>query len=185
MNEESDFADDQQLFQQMMQGVKRLQDDRADVRQPPALTALNARLRQQAAQAEAVNLAQIGLSDGLVRPVNPGDELNFHVPDLPLRSWKALVRGEVPWQEGLDLHGMTIEAARAALVDFIREGRQRGFKCLLLVHGKAYNREGELPSIKSHVAVWLKQMTEVLAYTSARPADGGTGAVYILLRTKK
>lgn len=107
------------------------------------------------------------------------------MPDLPLRTFQALKKGLLSWQEGLDLHGFTIENSRAALSEFIRDGHRSASRCLLVVHGKSYNREGEVPSIKSHVNVWLRQMPEVLAFCSALPKDGGTGALYILLRTRK
>ena len=107
------------------------------------------------------------------------------LPDLPQRTLQQLKKGQLSWQEGLDLHGFTIEKSRAALSEFIRYGRISASRCLLVVHGKSYNHEGEVPSIKSHVNVWLRQMPEVLAFCSALPKDGGTGALYILLRTRK
>ena len=173
------------LFRELMQGVQPIQQNRADVK-APSNTRDSATLsaRRQAATHETANLLQDGLSDGQVSPVNPGEALSFHLPDLPWRQFQALKKGQVSWQEGLDLHGYTIEEARQQLNQFIREGRSRGHRCLLLVHGKAYNREGETPSIKSHVNAWLRQMPDVLAFASALPADGGTGAVYILLKRR-
>lgn len=185
MSPESDLPDDHHLFRELMKGVRPVQQNRADLQKPRKNKDINLESRRQAAASEPVDRVGSGLSDGQVLPVNPAEELMFHLPDLPLKTLQSLKKGQLEWQEGLDLHGYTIEAARAALTDFIRDGRKKSFRCLLLVHGKSYNREGEVPSIKSHVNAWLRQMPDVLAFCSARPADGGTGAVYILLRTRQ
>lgn len=184
MSPESDLPDDHQMFRELMKGVRPVQQNRADTGKPRHNKDINLESRRQAAASEPVDRMGSGLSDGQVQPVNPSDSLMFHLPDLPLRTLQSLKKGQLEWQEGLDLHGYTIEAARAALTDFIRDGRKKSFRCLLLVHGKSYNRDGEVPSIKSHVNAWLRQMPDVLAFCSATPADGGTGAVYILLRTR-
>nr|WP_072326040.1 Smr/MutS family protein [Marinospirillum alkaliphilum] len=172
------------MFRALMKGVRPVQQNRADPGKPRKKSDASLQLRREAAGNEPVGLTGVGLSDGKVQPVNPSDSLEFHLPDLPLRTLQQLKKGQLEWQEGLDLHGYTIEAARAALSDFIRDGRARGYRCLLLVHGKSWNREDEVPSIKSHVNAWLRQMPDVLAFCSALPTDGGTGAVYILLRTR-
>ncbi|MDR9468773.1 Smr/MutS family protein [Marinospirillum sp.] len=177
--------DDLELFRKLMRGVKPLEQNKADLSQSKKkLNKEVLALRREAAENESTTLIEDGLSDGQVLPVKPGDSLAFHLPDLPRRTFQSLKKGQIAWQEGLDLHGYTLESARTELSRFVRDGRGQGYRCLLLVHGKAYNREGETPSIKSHVNTWLKQMPEVLAFVSALPADGGTGAVYILLRTK-
>lgn len=187
MASSDDQPDDLNLFRELMKGVQPLrQDKKADLNKTRKRQDLEQlALKRQAAETEAASHLEDGLSDGQVMPVNPGESLVFHLPDLPQRTFQALKKGQISWQEGLDLHGYTIEAARTHLTAFVRDGRARGYRCLLLIHGKAYNREGEVPSIKSHVNAWLKQMPDVLAFASALPADGGTGAVYILLRTRK
>lgn len=185
MNPEHDLPDDHQLFRDLMKDVKPVRQNRADPGKPRPEKDSSLTIRREAATNEKPALAGSGLSDGQVHPVAPSESLQFHLPDLPRRTVQQLQQGQIPWQEGLDLHGYTVEAARAALVDFIREGRQRGYRCLLLVHGKSYNRENEVPSIKSHVNAWLRQMQDILAFCSALPGDGGTGAVYLLLRTRQ
>ncbi len=182
---ENDPNDDHNLFRELMKGVRPVKQNLADLGKPRQVKDINHQARRQAATSEPSSLADLGISDSHVRPVNPGENLLFHIPDLPLRTLQELKKGQIHWQEGLDLHGFTIEKSRAALSEFIREGHQTGKRSLLLVHGKSYNREGEVPSIKSHVNVWLRQMPEVLAFCSALPKDGGTGALYILLRTRK
>ena len=186
MGSADDQPDDLALFRSLMKGVQPLKQNKADLSQPRQLhNRETLALRRQAAASETSDLRDARLSDGQVLPVNPGESLAFHVPDLPWRTLQSLKKGQPTWQEGLDLHGYTIEEAREEVFRFIRDGRQQGYRCLLLVHGKAYNREGEVPSIKSHVNTWLRQLPEVLAFVSALPADGGTGAVYILLRARR
>jgi len=182
---ENNSKDDQNLFRELMKGVRPIKQNLADLGKPRHAKDINHQARRQAATSEPTSLSDSGISDSQVRPVNPGESLLFHVPDLPLRTLQELKKGQLSWQEGLDLHGLTIEKSRAALSEFIRDGYKSSSRCLLLVHGKSYNRENEVPSIKSHVNVWLRQMPEVLAFCSALPKDGGTGALYILLRTRK
>lgn len=185
MSPENDPKDDHNLFRELMKGVRPVKQNLADLGKPRRIKDINHQARRQAATSEPSSLADLGISDSLVRPVNPGEQLFFHVPDLPLRTLQELKKGQLAWQEGLDLHGFTIEKSRAALTEFIRDGYKSSSRCLLVVHGKSYNREGEVPSIKSHVNSWLRQITEVLAFCSAQPKDGGTGALYVLLRTRK
>lgn len=177
--------DDHNLFRELMKGVRPVKQNLADTGKPRRVMDINHQARRQAATSEPSSLSDLGISDGQVRPVNPGDSLSFHIPDLPLRTWQELKKGQLNWQEGLDLHGFTIEKSRGALSEFVRDGRKTAQRCLLVVHGKSYNREGEVPSIKSHVNAWLRQMPDVLAFCSALPKDGGTGALYVLLRTRK
>ena len=185
MSPENDPKDDLNLFRELMKGVQPVKQNLADTGKPRQVKDINHFARRQAATRESNALTDLGISDGQVRPVNPGEELSFYLPDLPQRTFQELKKGQLSWQEGLDLHGYTIEKSRAALTEFIRDGHKAANRCLLVVHGKSYNREGEVPSIKSHVNVWLRQMPEVLAFCSALPKDGGSGALYVLLRTPK
>lgn len=185
MSSKDNQPQDLALFRELMQDVQPIKYDKADLQVAASKDQVNLNARRLAATQDNPSQLLDGLSDGQVKPVNPGEALTFHLPDLPWRQLQALKKGQIAWQEGLDLHGYTLEEARQELTKFIREGLNQGFRCLLLVHGKAYNRAGETPSIKSHINAWLRQMPDVLAFTSALPADGGTGAVYILLKSSK
>jgi DNA-nicking Smr family endonuclease len=113
-----------------------------------------------------------------------GDELNYRQPGVQLGVIRKLRRGQYAVQgEPLDLHGMTAIEARAALADFLDDGRARGRRCVLVIHGKGLRSKQGSPVLKVKVALWLRQRSEVLAYCSARPVDGGTGAVYVLLKS--
>ena len=67
------------------------------------------------------------------------------------------------------------------MIAFMQECRQFGYRHVIIIHGKGYRSQGR-PVIKPMVNRWLRQDDEVLAFCSARPKDGGTGAVYVLLR---
>jgi DNA-nicking Smr family endonuclease len=98
---------------------------------------------------------------------------------------RRLKRGEYPVERRLDLHGLTREAARGAVERFLRDARQGGLRCVLLIHGRGRHSSAELPVLKEALAGWLADGRfgrQVLAFASARPADGGAGALYILLR---
>jgi DNA-nicking Smr family endonuclease len=82
----------------------------------------------------------------------------------------------------LDLHGMTSELARSALREFMAECRRRDHRCVRIIHGKGRGSSNRGPVLKGKVNRWLRQRDDVLAFCSARPVDGGTGALYVLLR---
>ncbi len=77
---------------------------------------------------------------------------------------------------------MTREQAKTALARFLRHMEVRGARCVRIVHGKGVSSPGGQPVLKQHLDGWLRQSRQVIAFSSARPRDGGTGAVYVLLR---
>jgi DNA-nicking Smr family endonuclease len=95
---------------------------------------------------------------------------------------RRLRRGLIPSEDELDLHGMTQTEARDRLADFIAGSRDAGARCVRVVHGKGYRSGARGPILKTAVALWLRRHLDVMAYTSAKAIDGGTGAVYVLLR---
>ncbi|CAM3572109.1 Smr/MutS family protein [Halomonas lysinitropha] len=165
-------------------GVRPIASNRADPgrrrRGDPA-----AAERRAAATAATDDLATVGrTSDGRVEPVRPSEFLDFALPDLPWRTRQQLKRGRIGWEAGLDLHGHTLEEAREELEAFLRDATSRRRRCVLIVHGKAWGTTSDYPMIKSHVNAWLREWPSVLAFCSATTIDGGTGAVYVLLRRR-
>ncbi len=98
-------------------------------------------------------------------------------PDVPAR----LRRGQWALQGELALHGLTREAARERLVGFLREAHRRGQRCLRVVHGKGNGSPGRQPVLKDKVQRWLAQRSEVIAFAQASGAQGGAGALLVLL----
>lgn len=114
--------------------------------------------------------------------LSEADHLEFRRPGLQPALWRRLRRGEFAIEATLDLHGQTAEEARQRLGHFIWRGVQEGLKCVRVVHGKGYRSPGLAPVLKPRVAFWLSHLGDVTAFISARPADGGTGALYVLLK---
>jgi DNA-nicking Smr family endonuclease len=101
------------------------------------------------------------------------------------RTRDKLKRGELSVQAHLDLHGLVREEAHAAVERFIRDQRHRGARCVLIIHGRGLNSKGQVPVLKEQMGRWLTRGAvgrSVLAFCTARPSDGGAGAIYVLLR---
>jgi DNA-nicking Smr family endonuclease len=108
-----------------------------------------------------------------------------HVVGLDPRLVRRLRRGDFAWQAHLDLHGMTAAVARDAVEQFVVKGVRDGLRCLLIVHGRGLNSKDQVPVLKENMNSWLARGRigrHVLAFTSAKAADGGAGALYVLLR---
>lgn len=113
-----------------------------------------------------------------------GDELGYLRQGLRPMVLRRLRRGDYVVEHELDLHGFTVAEAHEALSAFLAEARSRGMRCVRIVHGKGRGSPGQLPVLKNKVALWLRRRDDVLAYCSARPVDGGTGAAYVLLKRR-
>jgi DNA-nicking Smr family endonuclease len=85
-------------------------------------------------------------------------------------------------QDQLDLHGLRTDQARTALSQFVRDSVKRGMRCVRIIHGKGLGSLGKKPVLKNKVRNWLVQKDEVLAFCQARAADGGSGALMVLLK---
>ena len=110
------------------------------------------------------------------------DGLSFQRPGLAPDVAARLRRGDWAIQAELDLHGMRRDEARQAVSDFLREAGQRGWRCLRLVHGKGHGSPGREPVLKAKVQRWMGQHQAVLAFVQATAAEGGSGALVVLLR---
>ncbi|HEX3848946.1 MAG TPA: Smr/MutS family protein [Steroidobacteraceae bacterium] len=108
--------------------------------------------------------------------------LSFQRPGLGAAVIRRLRRGLIPVDDELDLHGHTESEARDRLAWFLAESRDAGHRCVRIVHGKGYRSGARGPVLKSAVNAWLRRHLDVIAFVSARPIDGGTGALYVLLR---
>ncbi|HSQ09878.1 MAG TPA: Smr/MutS family protein [Burkholderiaceae bacterium] len=109
-------------------------------------------------------------------------ELSFRRPGIGPDVLRKLRRGEWVIQDHLDLHGARVDEARELLAGFLREALRRGFRCVRVVHGKGLGSKDKVPVLKGKARVWLAQREEVIAFCQARPAEGGSGALVVLLR---
>jgi DNA-nicking Smr family endonuclease len=95
---------------------------------------------------------------------------------------KKLRKRHWPIQDELDLHGMTVEAARGQLGDVVQRWVRRGMRCVRIIHGVGYGSRNGEPVLRSVVRSWLVQLDEVVAFCGAERAEGGHGAAIVLLK---
>jgi DNA-nicking Smr family endonuclease len=113
------------------------------------------------------------------------EHLSFRRPGIGPDVTRKLRRGDWSIQRQLDLHGLRRDDARESLSIFIREAHRQGIRCVRVVHGKGLGSPGKAPILKSRVHSWLVQKDEVLAFVQAKPADGGAGALVVLLMASR
>ena len=111
-----------------------------------------------------------------------GEELTYARNGIGLQTIRKLRRGHWVTQAELDLHGLTVAEARGLLAEFLSLCARRGLRCVRIIHGKGLRSKNREPVLKQKVGRWLMQRDEVLAYCQARPVDGGSGAVVVLLK---
>lgn len=109
------------------------------------------------------------------------DAMSFRRPGIHTDVTRKLRAGEWSIQRQIDLHGMRSDEAREALGAFIRDAYKQGLRCVRVVHGKGLGSPGRQPVLKAKVQRWLIQKSETLAFVQAKPAEGGAGALLVLL----
>jgi DNA-nicking Smr family endonuclease len=114
--------------------------------------------------------------------IGPEAVLSHRRPGVRDQVLRRLRRGLIPVEAELDLHGLTQSVARSLTAQFIDTSRQGGLRCVRIIHGKGLRSGGRGAILKSALNGWLRRHPDVMAFTSARPIDGGAGAAYVLLR---
>ncbi|MCG5516132.1 MULTISPECIES: Smr/MutS family protein [unclassified Ectothiorhodospira] len=171
--------DDMALFRAAVGQVRPVRSDRQPLqRRPPP-----PRPRQAEADRRRV-IEALGEDPFDGTDVQPGDELIYMAEGLQRQVFRKLRRAQYRIADELDLHGLFTREAHQALALFLAEARERRLRCVRIIHGKGLRSSNRGPVLKSRVAQWLRQRSEVLAYCSAPPSLGGTGAVLVLLRLK-
>ena len=173
---------DRDAFAKAMQGVKPLQQvERAVTAKRPQAKAHNSRAARAALLVESLHGPGDGTPDSIEQL---GEEIAFRRPGLAEKTFRKLRRGRFSIEAEADLHGLTVNQAKQLLRDFICESAQRGLGCIRVIHGKGLGSGPGGPVLKGNVQRWLMQWDEVLAFVTARARDGGSGAVYVLLRRR-
>lgn len=111
-----------------------------------------------------------------------GEELGYLRDGYPPKLLRQLKRGQFSVQDDIDLHQMNAAAAQASIVAFLAEAKQHGLRCVRIVHGKGLRSKAAGPVLKGLTDRMLRRRDDVIAFASARPAMGGTGAVVVLLK---
>lgn len=175
---EKNAASEKNLFLRAAGAVHPMPDKRQVVlkRNPKIAPQLQYQLDEKAVLKEAISDEfDVGTL------LDTDDLLSFRQPGIGPDVTRKLRRGDWSIQRQIDLHGMRRDEARERLSIFIREAKQHGIRCVRIVHGKGLGSPGKTPVLKSRVHSWLVQKQEVLAFVQAKPADGGAGALVVLL----
>jgi DNA-nicking Smr family endonuclease len=165
------------LFREATRGVKPL-------RHVPRVTgaAPKPRARPRFARAERLPVLEEIVHDAADEPeLAAGDTSVFARPGVAATTLRKLRRGQYRVQAQLDLHGRTVAEAKLQLREFLIASLQRNARCLRIVHGKGLRSGSKGPVLRQLVNSTLRRTAQVLAFASAQPADGGTGALYVLL----
>lgn len=180
-------SDDASLFLEAAFGATPLEKGRRlQPKRPPPRRAHELPVFDEDAEV----LAELAsLIDGTTRfDIEDSDEyLQGIAEGLDRRLLQKLKRGDYAVQAHLDLHGLTREPARDEVVAFIDRAQRAGYRCVRIVHGRGLNSKDRIPVLKLSLKSWLERgrvAKAVLAFCSARPQDGGSGAVYVLLRKR-
>ncbi len=169
--------EDRRLFRDSVGKVRPVEYDRVTpTRRPPAA-------RPKFRERDEAQVLHDSLSEQYeAADIETGEELLYAHAGLQQRTLKKLRRGQYVLGAELDLHGMSVTEAREAVARFLYACRQRRVQCARIVHGKGRGSRHRAPVLKGKIGHWLRQRDEVLAFCSARNCDGGTGAVYVLLK---
>lgn len=167
--------EERELFRKAVEDVRPLPERKELPAQPPPPP--RARFRRAD---EAAVLRESMESDPEAES-DTGEDLSFRRPSVGLPVFRKLRRGGISVRDEIDLHGLTAAEARVALYEFLAEAGGAGFRCVRVIHGKGRGSGHQGPVLKRKLGRWLQVRDDVLAYCSARPVDGGTGAVYVLL----
>lgn len=172
--------DEDALFKQAMSGVQPIkQTDVAIVSSSKPKKPTAQILAKRAAAVGQDEFSTQGISDtqAMLNPVASEAKLSYRLATLQHRVFEQLKTGNLRWYEAVDLHGCTVEQARSAVLQIIEMARAENQNVIKIVHGK-----GPQAILKTYVNSWLRQHREVLAFVSAPPDQGGTGAVLVLLK---
>lgn len=166
-------TEDLDAFREAMKGVKPLTYSKIT----NAPKKVNVRIRKQ----DADDKKSSPLSDfETLDEVSSTDRIYYAKTGIQHKILRKFREGQYNAEAVLDLHGMTVEQSRTSLYHFITQCRQKGVRHVLVIHGKG--RENCKPILKNKLNHWLRQIPEVIAFSSAVNKHGATGALYVLLR---
>lgn len=176
-DDKQSFADAFADFHGDVSGLKPVRDDRAPmpVRKPKPIP------RQAALDDERV-MDELLHGEVDAADLIGSEHVSFARAGVQNSVMRKLRKGSFAVQAELDLHGYTVEEARQETAAFLLDCSAQSLRCVRIIHGKSGHTPGQPPKIKNMLARWLPARSHVLALCSARPEDGGTGALYVLLR---
>lgn len=170
--------DDSQLFRNAVKDIKPLEHDKVlhTIKKKPIKQLRSPHFFEQEPIIDSLS------DEAEVQSINPLDKLSYCQAGIQKRVFKKLRRGQYIIIDELDLHGLNVKQAKKLLLHFLEIALQIEGSCIIIIHGKGHRSGNKEPIIKRQTNHWLKQHPRVLAFHSAQLKDGGTGAVYVLLR---
>ncbi|WP_151830138.1 Smr/MutS family protein [Acinetobacter junii] len=172
--------EDTELFKKALTGVKPIDNGNIAQIKPKRVKKIDAQTLAKRAAAEASaeqELTEISDTQAILNPVASQAALSYRIATLQHKVFEDLKAGKIRWFEAVDLHGCTVEQARAAVLQIIQMAKDENQNVIKIVHGK-----GPEAILKTYVNGWLRQHRDVLAFVSAPENQGGTGAVLVLLK---
>jgi DNA-nicking Smr family endonuclease len=180
---------DEELFRREMSGVHRgagpAKSPGGRGRELPIEQTREAQIRQSEDAEAYAQLSDLVDGTGTFDISDTDEYIEGIALGLDRRLLSRLRRGDFSIQAHVDLHGLTRDEARIRVEGFLHESRLRSRRCVLIIHGRGLNSKDQIPVLKESVRIWLTRgriSRSVLAFATARPTDGGAGAVYVLLR---
>jgi len=170
-----DISDEEAaLFRALMKGVKPLLQTKISTQKKPPAQRVRKRIPEESE-------TDIYFSDyERLEPVKSEDFLLFSRSGVQQKVLRKMRQGQYNAEAILDLHGKTSAEAREYLIRFLLQCQHDGLKHVLIIHGKG--KDSATPVLKNKLNNWLRQTEQVIAFCTATPRHGGTGALYILLR---
>lgn len=172
------------LFLEAVGEVEQVRVSKTRVGPPDPPSAAQLRIPNEEAESLA-RLAELVSGQGEFDLADSDEFVEGAVHGFDPNVMRKLRAGDFSVQAHLDLHGLTRDEAKQKLEAFIQKSRIEGHRCVLVITGRGLHSKDQIPVLKEGVQQWLsrgKQHKQVLAFCTARPKDGGAGAVYVLLR---
>lgn len=184
----SDNSDDNnksESFSDLMKGVKPLTQDKIDPDAAPKPKASRPTQNSENLSRQDKFKHQLLGELEYVKPALPDEILSFVRGGIQDKLKTKLKKGLIPFEAKIDLHGATVKQAGRELEQAIDSAYESGLRCILVVHGRGLGSFDNKPALKTHVNHWLRELPQVLAFHSAQPKHGGTGALYVLLKRQR
>lgn len=172
---------DSHFFKEAMSGVNPLVTDKVNnidqVKQKPAPKLMNFTDYE-----DDIEIYDPLSDEREVTEIDGGEILSFCRDGIQKNVFKKLRSGHYRISDELDLHGFTVKQAKELLVYYLQEAAQFEGCCIRIIHGKGLSSGKQKSVLKTYINHWLSEHERVLAFHSAKIKDGGTGAVYVLLK---
>ncbi len=176
---------DIELFRATVGSVKRIKNNRVihQTARPKPLPKQHWKNKQQVLEDMFATID----SDQIEAQIetNTEDSLCYARTGVQHSIMRKLRRGQYAVEAELDMHGMTTAIAKPILAEFLYQAQTMGKRCVKIIHGKGYRSLKQQPVLKTRINNWLRHSNAVVAFHSAKQRDGGTGAVYVLIKQKR